>query len=168
MSTDERDAGPPPQPVIDAMEGVVKTTLEALDLDGEITVGENDDDVVVRVTTEHPEPLIGRNGATIDALQYVVSQSAQRAGDGWRRRIVVDVNDYRQQRVDALETLARRAAEEAVKYEEEIELDAMNPAERRIIHMALKDNDTVETRSEGEEPRRCVVVVPAGEDSSPH
>jgi len=52
-----------------------------------------------------------------------------------------------------------------VSYEEEIELDAMNPAERRIIHMALRDNDAVETRSEGEEPRRCVVVVPVAEQA---
>ena len=167
MSTDDRDEmGPPPPAVVEAMQGVVNATLDALDVDGEISVEENeDDDVVVRVTTEHGEPLVGRNGATIDALQYVVSQSAQRAGDGWRRRIVVDVNNYRQQRVEALEALASRAAEEAVSYEEEVELDAMNPAERRIIHMSLKDNDAVETRSEGEEPRRCVVVVPAGDDS---
>jgi len=166
MSTDEPNAGPPPPAAVDAMQGVIDATLDALDLDGEVAVLEGEEDeVVVRVSTEHAEPLIGRGGATIDALQYVVSQSAQRAGDGWRRRIVVDVNDYRQKRIEALEALAKRAAEEAVSYEEEIELDAMNPAERRIIHMALRDNDAVETRSEGEEPRRCVVVVPVAEQA---
>lgn len=164
MNSDERDEmGPPPAAAVDAMRTVVGATLEAIDLEGEISIEDGEDEVVVRVTTEHSDPLIGRNGATIDALQYVVSQSAQRAGDGWRRRIVVDVNDYRRRRVDALEALAKRAAEEAVSHEEEIELDPMNPAERRIIHMALKDDPSVETRSEGEEPRRCVVVVPAGD-----
>ena len=64
-------------------------------------------------------------------------------------------------RAAALEQLADQAAREAVEHGEEIELDAMTPHDRRIVHMALKDRSEVVTRSEGEEPRRRIIVEPA-------
>lgn len=146
----------------EALRTLINAALAGLDVDGEITVDVDDEgEVTARVITEEAEPLVGRGGATINALQYLVSQAVYRVGSGDRRRVVVDVNDYRARRVAALESLAERAAKEAVEYEEEIELDAMNPAERRIVHMALKDDDTVVTRSEGDEPRRRIIVEPA-------
>jgi spoIIIJ-associated protein len=145
-----------------ALRSLIDATLLGLDVDGEITVDVDDEgEVTARVVTEEADPVVGRGGATVNALQYLVSQVVYRASSGERRRVAVDVNDYRARRVAALESLAERAAQEAVEYEEEIELDAMNPAERRIVHMALRDNATVVTRSEGDEPRRRIIVEPA-------
>lgn len=150
------------EPIRAALSSGLEAVMLGLDVEGTIEMGPGEgDETVVRVVTEHAEPLIGRGGATINALQFIAGQIAFRADDGPRQRIVVDVNDYRERRTRALEALAERAAEEAQEYGEEIELDAMNPAERRIIHMALKGREGIETRSEGDEPRRRIIVVPA-------
>ena len=147
-----------------AVRAVIDAALGGLDVEGDVVFSRDDDgDITARVVTEEADPVVGKGGATIDALQYLVSRVVHRVGTEERRRVAVDVNDYPARRVAALVSLAERAAKEAVEYEEEIELDAMNPAERRIIHMALRDDDTVVTRSEGEEPRRRIIVEPAPE-----
>ena len=81
--------------------------------------------------------------------------------DGQRRRVALDVGGYRERRAAALRDLAAQAAREAVEYGEEIELDPMSPHDRRIVHMELKDHPEVATRSEGDEPRRRIIVEPA-------
>ena len=157
----ERDGGLSPE-AEERLRGVIEAALSGLDVDGEIEVAADPEgEITARILTEVQDPVVGRGGATINAVQYLASQAANRPG-GERQRIVVDVNDYRKRREAALEALAERAAREAVEYEEEIELDPMNPAERRIVHMALKDDTTVVTRSEGEEPRRRIIVEPTG------
>jgi len=75
--------------------------------------------------------------------------------------VSVDAGGYRARREAALVELANRAAAEALEFSEEIELDPMTPHDRRIVHMALKDRTDVVTRSEGEEPRRRLIVEPA-------
>jgi spoIIIJ-associated protein len=107
------------------------------------------------------DALVGRGGAVIDALQYLASQIVSRAEGGGRYRVSLDAGGYRARREAALVALANRAASEALGFGEEIELDAMTPHDRRIVHMALKDRTDVVTRSEGEEPRRRIVVEPA-------
>lgn len=129
--------------------------------DPTITVRHDDEgDLAGAVEGEGSEALIGRNGEVIDAIQYVAAQSVGRA-EGGRRRVNVDANGYRARRERMLVELAERAAAEAVEFQEEIELDPMTPHDRRIVHMALKDRDDVVTRSEGEEPRRRLIVEPA-------
>lgn len=113
-----------------------------------------------RVDGEGVDALVGRDGETIDALQYLCGQIASRA-EGARLRVVVDAGDYRARRAESLERLARRAAEEVLEHGDEIELEAMTPHDRRLIHMVLKEYDGVVTRSEGEEPNRRIVVEPA-------
>ena len=107
------------------------------------------------------DALVGRGGSVIDALQYLASQIVSRAEGGGRHRVSLDAGGYRARREAALIDLADRAATEALEFGEEIELDAMTPHDRRIVHMALKDRTDVVTRSEGEEPRRRIVVEPA-------
>jgi spoIIIJ-associated protein len=145
-----------------AVARVVQAVLRGIDVEGRLEVTTPEEDALLaHVQTDEPEHVIGRGGQVINALQYLAVQAAHRAERPTRRRVVVDVNDYRRRRTEALENLAHRAAEEAVTHQEEIELDPMSPAERRIIHMALKDHATVVTRSEGDEPRRRVIVEPA-------
>ena len=112
-------------------------------------------------TGRAPRGSSGKGGETIDALQYLLSQIASRAEGGSRRRVSLDADGYRARRAAALEDLADRAAREAVEFGEEIELDPMTPHDRRIVHMALKDRTEVVTRSEGDEPRRRIIVEPA-------
>ncbi len=78
-----------------------------------------------------------------------------------RGAVALDVGGYRERRAAALRDLAARAASEAVEFGEEIELDPMTPHDRRIVHMELKENTAVVTRSEGDEPNRRIIVEPA-------
>jgi spoIIIJ-associated protein len=111
--------------------------------------------------------LIGRRGATLDAVQYIVNLVA---GNYWRQleaggkpeeriRIIVDAEGYRGRRAASLERLARSVAERAMRDGGEIRLEPMNPMERRIVHLAVQECRGVESFSEGEEPFRYVVVV---------
>jgi spoIIIJ-associated protein len=145
--------------VTEALEAVVR----GMGLSARVLVerGDEETDLRVSVEGEGTGALVGRGGETIDALQYLMGQIASRAEGGQRRRVALDADGYRARRAAALVELAERAAREAVEFGEEIELDAMTPHDRRIVHMALKDRTDVVTRSEGEEPRRRIIVEPA-------
>ncbi len=145
---------------------VTRSVLSGMGLDGEVTVGPGDaDHLAVAVTGEGLEAMIGREGQVIDALQYLLNQVALRGGGAERGpRITLDVGGYRDRRRRQLEKLAAHAADEAVSYGEEIELDPMTPHDRRIVHMALAERTDIVTRSEGQEPHRRIVVEPAAAD----
>jgi len=147
-----------------ALAGAIQAVLDGLQLPGRVAVTEGADGTLVgEVTGCDASLLIGKHGETIDAVQYLAAQIVRRAEGGSRRRVVVDSEGYRARRAARLESLALRAAKEALLHGEEIELDPMGPHERRIIHLALENHPGVVTRSEGEEPRRRVIVEPADE-----
>jgi spoIIIJ-associated protein len=102
--------------------------------------------------------LIGKHGQTIDALQYVVNAAVHRHGEA--KPVTVDAAGYRDRRRATLETIALRAADRAV-HGERVELDPMTAVERKVVHERLKEVDGVQTTSEGAEPNRYVVVLPA-------
>src|SRR5690606_34132125 len=103
--------------------------------------------------------LIGRRGQTLDAVQYLVNLVANKE-EGVRARIVVDAEGYREKRAEVLRDLARRVAQKAKSQGKRTAFDPMSALERRVVHMALADDDEVETISEGEEPYRRVIVIP--------
>jgi spoIIIJ-associated protein len=105
--------------------------------------------------------LIGKHGQTIDAIQYLASAVVHRQfGDG--KDVVVDAGGYRERRRTRLHAVAERSAEQALDTGQPVELEPMPAAERKIVHLRLQDYPGVETRSEGEEPNRYVVIAPTG------
>jgi spoIIIJ-associated protein len=139
---------------------LVEGVLDELDLDGDVTVAEEEE--LISVTVEGEEDyglLIGKRGQTIDALQLLCYQAAFR-GLRERKRVIVDAAGYRQRRRETLESRADRAAEQALDGNHVVEMDPMSAQERRVVHERLKERAGVETYSEGDEPRRCVVVAP--------
>jgi spoIIIJ-associated protein len=158
-TTEVTAGGPGAAAVAETLAAVVA----GMGLDASVVVapGEGEGDIDARVEGDGTAALVGRGGETIDALQYLLAQIATRAEGGTRRRVSLDADGYRARRAAALTDLATEAAKEALEYGEEIELDAMTPHDRRIVHMALKDRTDVVTRSEGEEPRRRIIVEPA-------
>lgn len=102
--------------------------------------------------------LIGRHGRTLDALQMVVS-SLLSSTLGFHYPIVVDIEGYKSRRKNKVQSLARSAAARAKKQHSLVSLPPMNAYERRLVHLALVDDDSVVTHSEGEEPMRHVVVT---------
>ena len=104
--------------------------------------------------------LIGRRGQTLDALQYLVNVAANRNA-GPYTRIVLDAQGYRERRRQTLMGLADRVAEKVMATRRSVSLEPMNPMERKVIHTRIQEKHTgVVTYSEGEAPRRHVVVAP--------
>ena len=141
------------------VEVLLDEILDALDLDAEIVIDEEDEQIVARIEGEDLGLLIGRRGQTIDALQLLCYRVAYR-GAAERKRVSVDAAGYRERRRETVERQADRAAERALESGKEIELEPMSSPERKIVHDRLKDRAGLETFSEGEEPERCVIVAP--------
>ena len=102
--------------------------------------------------------LIGKRGATLDSLQYLVSLVVNKESEQYIR-VKVDTEDYRERRRATLENLAKNVSSKVKRTGRPYELESMNPYERRIIHSALQDNDFVYTYSEGEGSNRHIVVA---------
>ena len=101
--------------------------------------------------------LIGKHGQTLDALQYLTNLAAGKTAHG-RYFVMLDVENYRERRKDTLEALAKRLAGKVKRTGEPVKLEPMPAGERRIIHLALQDDDAVITESEGEAPYRYITI----------
>lgn len=129
---------------------------------GEVTIDEYEGDegeLILDITGDDLAVLIGRHGKTLDSLQFLVSAVTVRKM-GFRYPVVVDVEGYKSRERQKLESIARSAANRAAGQNRSIKLRPMTPYERRIVHITLRDDDRVETASEGEGSARHVVVVP--------
>ena len=143
------------------VEAVLEAVVEALGLDGSVTVTETANEILGVVGGDDVGLLIGRHGRTIDALQLICHQAAQRAMDpDHRKRVIVDAADYRERRSESLRRQGDVAAEEAVASGRPVEMEPMSSSERRVVHEHLRDRTEIETYSEGDEPSRFVVVAP--------
>ena len=142
---------------IDALQGILKY----FDV-GEVMIDEYEGDereLILDITGDNLAVLIGRHGKTLDALQFIVSAITTRVL-GFRYPVVVDVEGYKNRQRQKIESLARSAASRADQQHKAIKLRPMTPYERRIVHIALRDDDRIETASEGEGSSRHVVVLP--------
>lgn len=136
--------------------------VERLGVEAAFETRRDEDGIVhVHIVGDELGLIIGRRGQTLDALQFLVNQAANKDG-GPRARIVLDAGGYRARRAEALEALAGRMADKAVRQGRKVALDPMNAFERRIVHMSLADDDAVETYSEGEDPHRRIIIAPKG------
>jgi spoIIIJ-associated protein len=139
--------------------------LVSMEIKAEVSVKELDEETVeLSVNADPPTELgvlVGPRGTTLQALQEVTRTVVQSKSPSRTDRILVDVAQYRERRVAALGRFAQQVATEVVETGEERALEPMSAADRKAVHDALSENDQVVTRSEGEDPRRFVVVSPA-------
>jgi spoIIIJ-associated protein len=132
--------------------------LDIADLDGDIDTYIEGDRAHVSIVSES-QVLVGPNGEVLDALQEL-TRLAVMTETGDRSRLMLDVAGYRERRRKELAALAADAVEEARSSQERVPLLPMNPFERKIVHDAVAAAG-LSSESEGEEPRRHVVVLPA-------
>jgi spoIIIJ-associated protein len=140
---------------------LVSRVTSALGVDGRVDVVEDDSTIVVTCSGADVALLIGRHGQTIDAVQYLLNAISHRAYGDERKEVVVDAAGYRERRRTTLEALAERTAEQVRSSGARVELEPMTAVERKVVHLKLKELPGVETASEGTEPNRYVVVLPA-------
>ena len=134
--------------------------LDIVDYDGDIDLDVENGRAMVAIVGSDLQPLIGPNGATLDALQELTRLAVQQQ-TGVRSRLMLDVSGHRRGRREELSALAKTKADEALASGESIRLAPMNPFERKVVHDAIAAIDGVTSESEGEEPARRVVVLPA-------
>lgn len=152
---------------------IAKTFLSgifgAMGMDVEIKAKTGAESLDVEMSGDNMGIVIGKRGDTLDALQYLTSLVVNHESDD-RIRVILDTENYREKRHEALLALAKRLADKVTKSGKKYTLEPMNPYERRIIHSSLQANDNVTTFSIGEEPYRKVVIAPknAAAPSRPH
>jgi spoIIIJ-associated protein len=146
--------------VADTGISVIQGLLEHLAVEAEIEEYEGDDgEIILDIVGPDLGILIGRHGKTLDALQTIVTTLVRRRL-GWYHPLLVDVEGYRARRREKLEEIAKNAANRASKQAKDVRLRPMNSFERKVVHIALRDDRRVYTESDGEEPNRAVVVSP--------
>jgi spoIIIJ-associated protein len=138
---------------------IVARVVNALGLRATVDIDESPDEIRATVNGDDLGLLIGKHGATIDALQHIATRAAFR-GREERKRVVVDAAGYRDRREAALRRSADRAVSDALSFGRPVELEPMRPAERKVVHLYLRDRTDIETHSEGDEPDRRLVVTP--------
>ncbi len=126
--------------------------------DVEVDVTNGGDHVRVNLSGPKMGLLIGKRGDTLDAIQYLTSLFVNKSKNSYIK-VTVDTENYRLKREDTLVKLAKSLERRVVRESSAITLEPMNPNERRIIHAALQNSNSVKTYSVGEEPNRKVVVA---------
>lgn len=151
------------QAIADKAREFVAETTRLMGLDAEVVVNEAEEgEITLEIRGEGLGLLIGRHGATLDALQMLAAIVANPGHDP-SARIVVDAENYRERRREMLRKMALQQAEKAKESQQEVVIPDLKAFERRIIHLALKDDPEVETYSEGDGEDRCIVISPRSE-----
>ncbi len=127
----------------------------------DITINSHEEDeetVYELITDESHGAIIGRHGETLDSVQYLVRLFANKNTQG-KKKVSLNVGDYREKRAESLKEFATRAANQVLKYGRNVKLDPMNPYERRIIHTVIQQIEGVTSHSVGYDSERRVVIT---------
>jgi spoIIIJ-associated protein len=151
-------------PILDTAEAIISKLLYHMGLQAQVSAhyGEARDNrrpIMVDVRGGDLGALIGRHGETLDSFQYVAALMIGKE-TGQFVHVVVDVEGHRDRRERQLRQLAQRMAEQVLKTGRKLTLEPMRAAERRIIHLELREHPAVTTESVGEEPHRKVTIIP--------
>ena len=139
-------------------ENIIEIT-KLMGLSINLEVRRREENITIKIFSDHNAVLIGRNGKVLEALQTIVRQIVQNETKEFIS-IILDVENYKDKRIKNLEYLAKKVAKEVAETKVEAKLDSMNSYERRIIHSYRSEHKYVYTESVGEEPNRCVVIKP--------
>ena len=137
--------------------------MEILKISAVGEIVKEDEDIVIDVKATNSAKVIGKHGDVLDAIQCLAGAVANTGREDYVK-VVVDCENYRQQREQTLVKLAEKMAQKAVEKGRKLNLEPMTPYERRIIHSALSSNEQVKTISEGKEPNRYIAVIPNNAD----
>lgn len=148
-----------PAEILDDIRDYLSKAVSKMGIEGRVEVYDAGDYIAADVDAVETGLFIGQKGETIDALQYLVNVTVAKR-HGFTKRIILDAEGYRQRRIEALQGMAHRSARRAVRERRTIELPPMSSAERRIVHLFLRDDERVTTFSEGSGENRRVKIAP--------
>ncbi|MDD3657043.1 MAG: KH domain-containing protein [Atribacterota bacterium] len=141
---------------------VLSKIAEGISADAEVKLASsNQDYTIFEIIKADPGIIIGKHGHTLDAIQYLVNLIVNKENQqGTHKIYIVDIDGYRKRREESLQRYAREKAEIAKRKGDTIALYYMNSIERKLVHMALKEDSGVITYSEGREPYRRIIIKP--------
>ena len=145
----------------DAAVNFVAEVLSGIGIHGNMDSYREDDTIHISVTGSDCASAIGRHGETLDAISYMTNLVANKHSDE-RVHVHLDIGGYKKHREQVLKNLAGKAASRALRTGRKVDMEPMNPAQRRLVHAYLQDFEGVTTHSEGTEPNRHIVVTPEG------
>lgn len=148
-----------PEYVADQVRDFLQDLTRLMGFPTEVRVQAREERITAQMASPSSSVLIGKNGATLEAIQYLVTRVATRGGRAVPP-IMVDIENYKERKIARLERIARRTAQKVLAEKNEIRLPPMSAGDRKIIHTALKDFSGVKTYSQGPEGDRCVVIAP--------
>lgn len=138
--------------------------LERMSFDCQVDVQETPDKIILNIEGDASGLLIGKRGQNLDAIQYILSKAVNKS-DAKHKMIMVDSEAYRKRREESLLSLAQRIREKVKKTKKPVSLSHMNAHDRRIIHLALQEDEGLCTKSRGEGEYRKIVILPARKGS---
>jgi spoIIIJ-associated protein len=134
--------------------------LLRMDLNFPVKIEETEEAVTLNIKGDGSGLLIGKGGQTLDAIQYVLNKAASKSGKD-KRMIVLDTEDYRDRRDEYLLALATKLGEKVKRTKKPLTINHMSARDRRVIHLALKNDGTLATKSRGEGAYRKIVIMPS-------
>lgn len=150
---------PPDDEKADEAAELLEDVLDLMDIEVDVAIREDDERVVLDVTGPDAGRVIGKKGATLDSLQFLLNKILNRFPDG-RRHIVIDSGDYRERHDRGLVSMAKREAKRAMKEGRTVTLQPMSARDRRVIHLSLAKLEGITTESQGQGKQRRIQIIP--------
>ncbi|NLD36169.1 MAG: KH domain-containing protein [Desulfatiglans sp.] len=151
----DEDLAPYLKSAIDALDNILKLIPVETSVKGSCSKGK----ISLVIEGDTSGILIGRKGKTLDALQYIINKIINKDTDR-KIKVIIDSENYRERRIEALTQMALKIGNKARKYKKPFSTSPLNPHDRRIVHLALKNVEKLETRSRGEGLLKRVVIIP--------
>jgi spoIIIJ-associated protein len=150
------DGLPPAEKVKRLLEGL----LVRMEFTSPVTVEETEEAIILNIQGDGSGLLIGKRGQNLDAIQYIVNKAVHHTANG-HKMIIIDTEEYRKRREESLVALAVRLGEKVKKTKKPVTVGHMNAHDRRVIHMAMQNDETLTTKSRGEGEYRKILILPS-------
>jgi len=137
---------------------ILEKLLALIPVEAKVTVGQSKGKINLNIEGDASGVLIGRKGKTLDAIEYIVNRIVNNTSDK-KIKVVIDSENYRQRHIDSLQELALKLGEKVKKQKKSLSTPPLNPHDRRIVHLALKSDDRLDTKSRGEGLLKKVVII---------
>ena len=144
---------------VEVAQEILKKIVSLISADTKISAEKKGDDIILNIEGNNPGILIGHKGKTLEALEFIINKAVNKVFEK-KVRVIVDSENYRQRSEESLRRLALKMGEKAKKTKKTVTIDPISPHDRRIVHLALKGDHYVQTKSEGEGLFKKVYIVP--------
>ncbi|MFW6146951.1 MAG: RNA-binding cell elongation regulator Jag/EloR [Thermodesulfobacteriota bacterium] len=138
---------------------VLTNMVSCISPDTTVSAERKGGDILLTLTGNSPGILIGSQGKTLEALEFILNKAVNKAVEK-KVRVIVDTENYRKRREESLQSLALGMAEKAKKTGKPVVTNQMNPHERRIVHLALKSDHDIQTKSKGNGIFKKILIIP--------